>query len=144
MKGVVYAGGCWDLLHYGHIEFLKKCKNLGDLLVVGVGSDELISSYKKIKTSDNQYERLNNVSKLDFVDMSFIINDEKSQRKYIDIIKPSIIAYADDGTMPEDRLKNQMNLTDEQIKEYGIKFEFMEYTKGISSTILRKLKSQNC
>lgn len=137
----VYAGGCWDLMHHGHISFLEKCKSIGDLLVVGVGSDELIQNYKKIKTSDNQFDRLKNISNLDTVDMAFILKDAQSQRKYIDIIKPDIIAYADDGKMPLDKLKLQMNLGNDQILNYDIQFIFMDYTRGISSTMLReKLK----
>lgn len=39
---VVYAPGCWDLLHVGHVAFLKRAKALGDRLIVGVPSDSVV------------------------------------------------------------------------------------------------------
>ena len=43
---VVYTVGTWDLLHVGHLALLERCKKLGDTLVVGVASDEVVNSYK--------------------------------------------------------------------------------------------------
>jgi len=43
---IVYTVGTFDLLHVGHIELLEYCKTLGDTLIVGVASDEVVNSYK--------------------------------------------------------------------------------------------------
>ena len=43
---VVYTVGTFDLLHVGHLALLEYCKTLGDTLVVGVASDEVVASYK--------------------------------------------------------------------------------------------------
>lgn len=43
---VVYLSGCWDLFHIGHLRVLQKAKQLGDILVVGVCTDEFATSYK--------------------------------------------------------------------------------------------------
>ena len=45
----VYIAGCWDLCHHGHINILKKAKEFGDFLIVGVNSDSFVMSYKKLK-----------------------------------------------------------------------------------------------
>ena len=45
-KTVVFTNGCFDIIHRGHVEYLRKAKALGDLLVIGLNSDE---SIKKIK-----------------------------------------------------------------------------------------------
>ena len=46
MKIVVYTVGTFDLLHVGHLALLKHCKTLGDVLAVGVASDEVVNTYK--------------------------------------------------------------------------------------------------
>ena len=96
MKNIVYIAGCWDFCHEGHINTLKKAKKMGDLLIVGINSDNFIWSYKKIKTQHNENERLNTIRKLSFVDLAFILEDHDSQRKYIDIFKPNIIVHGSD------------------------------------------------
>jgi len=131
----VYIAGCWDFCHKGHINILTKARELGDFLVVAVNSDKFIYSYKKIKTHYNENERLNAIRSLHFVDIAFILEDHDSQRKYIDIFKPSIIVHGSDWK--GDSLYKQMNITKEQIDKYGIEFTFPEYTPGISSTLLR-------
>ena len=45
-KKVVFTNGCFDILHAGHVDYLKKAKELGDVLIVGLNSDP---SVKKIK-----------------------------------------------------------------------------------------------
>lgn len=47
-KFVVYIPGCWDLLHVGHIAILEKAKALGDILIVGVPTDEVVLEDKKL------------------------------------------------------------------------------------------------
>ena len=43
---VVYTVGTWDLLHVGHLALLEHCKTLGDVVAVGVASDEVVNLYK--------------------------------------------------------------------------------------------------
>jgi glycerol-3-phosphate cytidylyltransferase len=132
----VYIAGCWDFCHHGHVNILTKAKEFGDFLVVAVNSDNFVMSYKKIKMAQDENTRLNQIRKLDFVDLAFILEDHESQRKYIDIFKPSIIVHG--GDWKGDSLYKQMNITEEQMKLYGITFEYPPYTDGISSTILRE------
>jgi len=44
---LVYTVGTWDLLHVGHLALLQHCKTLGDIVAVGVASDDVVASYKK-------------------------------------------------------------------------------------------------
>ena len=141
-KGVVYIAGCWDFCHQGHINILIKAKNMGEFLIVGVNSDKFIWSYKNMKMNYDENDRLNTIRKLEYVDVAFILEDYQSQRKYIDIFKPNVIVHGSDWT--ENRRKGgrnlyeQMNITPAQIEKYGIEFKYPEFTKGISSTILRE------
>lgn len=46
MKKIIFTSGAWDMLHAGHLNILKQAKKMGDYLIVGVSTDELIASYK--------------------------------------------------------------------------------------------------
>ncbi|MEK6900250.1 MAG: adenylyltransferase/cytidyltransferase family protein, partial [Nanoarchaeota archaeon] len=46
-KTVVFTAGTWDLFHVGHLNLIKRSKELGDFLIVAVSTDELVVSYKK-------------------------------------------------------------------------------------------------
>ena len=132
----VYIAGCWDFLHEGHLNILKKAKEFGDFLVVAVNSDAFINDYKGITTHQNETTRLNNIRELEFVDVAFILENHNAQRTYIDIFKPSVIVHGNDWK--GDSLYKQMNITETQIEKYGISFVYPDYTPGISSTILRE------
>jgi len=56
-----------DLFHFGHVEFLEKCKNYCDYLIVGICSDDFCKDYKRVPIM-NEAERLKSVSKCHFVD----------------------------------------------------------------------------
>jgi len=131
----VYIAGCWDYCHKGHINIIKKARDIADLLVVAVNSDNFVMSYKGIKMHHNENERMNAIRKLGLADVVFILEDYDSQRKYIDIFKPKIIVHGSDWH--GNSLYKQMNITEEQMEKYNIEFYYPDYTPGISSTILR-------
>jgi D-beta-D-heptose 7-phosphate kinase/D-beta-D-heptose 1-phosphate adenosyltransferase len=69
---IVYTHGAYDLFHAGHLDFLRKSKECGQILIVGVDSDELISTYKSVtRPVIRLKERLEIISKLDFIDFAF-------------------------------------------------------------------------
>jgi len=97
-KCIVLAGGCFDILHYGHISFLKKAKALGDKLIVAIESDKRVRMLKgpgrPIHTQDQRKEILES---LKFVDKVIILKDKMIDRDYLDFVKkihPSIIAVS--------------------------------------------------
>ena len=79
-KKIVYIAGCFDLIHNGHINIIKKAKQLGDYLVVGVNSNDFIYSYKKKFPVIDEKDRLTMVRALKYVDVAFILEDHESQR----------------------------------------------------------------
>lgn len=102
-KVIVLAGGCFDVLHPGHVIFLEKAKSVGDILIVLLESDQ---SVKKLKGKDrpvhSQKMRAKVLSALEAVDFVLLLPTATSQEIYeqtIDQIKPDIIAitkgYAD-------------------------------------------------
>ena len=114
---IVLVGGCFDILHLGHITFLKKARNLGEKLVVLLESDENI---KQIKGSNrpinNQENRAKMLKSLRMVDQVIKLPEMKNDEDYLKIIKkikPAIIAIS----------KNDQNLTNKknQAKLVGAK-----------------------
>ncbi|MHC4196057.1 MAG: adenylyltransferase/cytidyltransferase family protein [Planctomycetota bacterium] len=73
---MVFTNGCFDVVHRGHIEFLKFCKSQGDILTIGLNSD---SSVKTIKGPDrpinNQHDRAAVLAALETVDYITIFDE---------------------------------------------------------------------
>ena len=63
----VYADMVADLFHYGHVEFLKKARELGDYLIVGIHADEILEDYKR-KPILTMEERIISVAGCRYVD----------------------------------------------------------------------------
>lgn len=93
---VVLVGGVFDILHYGHIQFLKKAKALGSYLIVALESDKNVKRLKGEKRPiHGQYQRREMLESLHFVDRVIILKDEMKDEDYeklVKIISPQIIA----------------------------------------------------
>ena len=74
-KRVVCTIGSWDILHRGHIEYLKKAKDLGDILVVGIDSDIAYQRYKKKTPMYPQEDRQFILSAVRFIDYIVLLQD---------------------------------------------------------------------
>jgi rfaE bifunctional protein nucleotidyltransferase chain/domain len=87
MTDKVLVGGCFDILHYGHIQFLKKAKALGNHLVVALESDKNIRRIKGEKRPIfGQNERREMLLSLKFVDEVIILKDEMTDQDYMDLV----------------------------------------------------------
>jgi len=96
---IVLVGGCFDVLHLGHITFLEKAKKLGDKLIVLLESDENIKKEKgKNRPINNQENRAKMLMSLKMVDEVIKLPEMKTDEEYVTLvksIKPSIIAVTD-------------------------------------------------
>lgn len=98
-KNIVLVGGCFDVLHFGHIEFLKNAKAAGDYLIVALEPDESISNYKRRTPTHNQKERADILAALRFVDHVILLPVLKGFVDYnqlVENIKPQVIAITAD------------------------------------------------
>jgi len=93
---IVLVGGVFDILHYGHLYFLKKAKELGDYLVVAIESD---SNVKRLKGDNrpfhNQNQRREILESLNVVDKVVILGElmnDVDYRKLVEEINPNILA----------------------------------------------------
>jgi FAD synthetase len=94
-KNTVLVGGCFDILHLGHIVFLEKAKAAGDYLVVLLESDETIKRLKGTKRPINsQADRAKLLSAIKFVDYIILLPEMKNEDydQLILNLKPSVIA----------------------------------------------------
>lgn len=95
-KVIVLIGGCFDILHIGHVQFMEEAKKLGDILMLLLESDEAIRQLKGInRPINNQSDRSMILSSLVFTDyiipLSHLLNDKEYDQLIFEL-KPDIIA----------------------------------------------------
>jgi len=91
----MYTSGCFDIFHYGHLNILKKTKELCDYLVVGVSTDELIEKEKGRKPVIPFVERMNIVKSIKYVD-EVIPQVDKNKQRVVDQHCIDAISVGDD------------------------------------------------
>lgn len=100
-KRVVFTNGCFDILHSGHVTYLHCAKELGDILIVGVNTDESIKRIKGESRPINPLpDRLQVLSGLASIDHVVAFGDENDDTpiSVIEIVKPDIFAKGGDYT----------------------------------------------
>lgn len=132
---VIFTNGCFDILHYGHLDYLKRAKKLGDLLIVAVNTD---ASIKKFKTANRpinkEKERSALVDGLKPVDYVVLFNEETPER-IIRKIKPDILVKGADYEMDE-------IAGADFVKSYRGKVKRLKLVSGIStSVIINKIRN---
>ena len=128
MKRII-TYGTFDLLHYGHINLLKRAKTLGDYLVVGITSEQYDKERGKLNVRQSLAERIENVRETGFAD-KIIVEEYEGQKIHV-IIENKIDTFVigSDWVGKFDYLKEYCNVV------------YLERTKGVSSTELRQNNS---
>lgn len=95
-KRIVFTNGCFDIIHLGHVTYLKKAREYGDILIVGLNSDESVKGIKGDKRPVvPQGERAEVLSSIRYVDFVVIFN-EPDPYKTIEAIKPDVLVKGGD------------------------------------------------
>ena len=136
-KKIVFTNGCFDILHVGHVRYLKEAKALGDILILGLNSDSSVKSLKgsnrPINNESDRAEVLSALKSIDYV----VIFDEKTAENIVGEVKPDIYAKGGDysiDTLPEAKI----------VAEHGGKTVLLQLVDGKSSTnIINKCKENN-
>lgn len=128
-KKIVFTNGCFDVLHLGHIRYLKEAKKHGDILVIGLNSD---TSVKKLKGKNRPYtpelERAEILAALECVDYITVFS-ENTPVELISLLKPDVHVKGGDyqkKDLPEAKV----------VKKYGGKVVIVREIKGKSTTKL--------
>ena len=95
---IVFTNGCFDILHRGHVEYLKQSRALGDKLIVGINSDESVRQLKPGRPINKQEDRKAVLEALRCVDEVVIFN-ELRPLELINKVKPDIITKGGDYTV---------------------------------------------
>ena len=127
------TNGCFDILHQGHIRYLK-ARKLGDVLIIAINSDQSVKKLKgengPINSIDSRIYMLNSY---DFIDYITVFND-KTPEKIISKILPDILVKAGD-------YKESEILGGDIVKKNGGLVKILLYYEGYSTTkIINKIK----
>ena len=132
---IVFTNGCFDLLHIGHVTYLKEAKALGDILVVGINAD---SGVKKLKGEErpiqNEMDRAGIIAELRSVDYVSLFEEETPQN-LIQKIKPDILVKG--GDWPVDQIVGA-----DFVLSNGGEVKTLSFIDGhSSSSLLDKIKN---
>ncbi|WP_340690015.1 D-glycero-beta-D-manno-heptose 1-phosphate adenylyltransferase [Hydrogenobacter thermophilus] len=128
-KKVVFTNGCFDILHAGHAHYLKKARELGDILVVGLNSDASVRRIKGEKRPIIPQEMraylLDSLKGVDYV----VIFEEDTPERLIELIKPDVLVKGSDWDL-KDIVGADMVLS------YGGKVERISFEFNISTSAI--------
>ena len=133
MKKIIgFTAGAFDMFHVGHLNLIKNAKARCDYLIVGVNTDELISSYKNKHAVVPLEERLQIIEALKYVD-EVIPVDTLDKEIMWNRKKFDLLFIGDDWKGSE-----RWNATEAAMKTHGVDVVYLPYTTGTTSTLLRE------
>tara|TARA_R100000808_G_C2147499_1_gene155472 strand:- start:1329 stop:1736 length:408 start_codon:yes stop_codon:yes gene_type:complete len=128
----VYVDMVADLFHVGHLNLIQSARKFGDTLIVGIHSDEDVSSYKRMPII-NEKDRYEMVRSCRYVDEVIEEAPLKITKEFLEKNKIDFVVHGDDVS---DELKRQHQVP----LELGI-VKYVPYTKGVSTTeIIGKIR----
>lgn len=128
---IVYTSGTFDLFHIGHLNILRKSKALGDFLVVGVSTDELVASYKKAKPVIKYEDRAEIIRHISFVNQ---VIKQEALFDYHSMLNLGVNKMTIGSDWKE---KCNSNL-DHIRSKTDIQVIFLPYTSDVSSTHIKE------
>lgn len=133
-KAIVFTNGCFDILHKGHVYYLRESAKLGDVLIVGLNSDSSVKLIKGASRPINDEEsRAEVLSALRFVDY-VVLFDEETPYNLINDIKPTVLVKG--GDYKEDDIVGA-----DIVKASGGQVVVIPYLEGNSTTqIIEKIR----
>jgi D-glycero-beta-D-manno-heptose 1-phosphate adenylyltransferase len=124
---IVFTNGCFDILHKGHVDYLQKAKQFGNILIIGLNTD---SSIKRIKGKDrplqNEETRASVLASLVFVS-AVVLFEEDTPKNLIESIRPDFLVKGADYAI------NQIVGAD-FVQGYGGRVVTIELTESYSTT----------
>lgn len=100
-KKVVFTNGCFDLIHRGHIDYLAKAADLGDVLIIGLNSDASVQRIKgKNRPIIDEYSRALVLAAFEFV-TAVVLFDEDTPYNIIKLIQPDVLVKGADYKVEE-------------------------------------------
>ncbi len=137
-KKVVFTNGCFDIIHAGHVDYLEKAKSLGDILVVGMNSDDSIRRIKgekrPIVPQELRARVLSSLKPVDYV----VIFEEDTPLRLIEAIRPDVLVKGGDWEL-------EKVVGREFVESYGGEVRTIPFEYEVStSKIIERIISLYC
>jgi D-beta-D-heptose 7-phosphate kinase / D-beta-D-heptose 1-phosphate adenosyltransferase len=129
-ESIVFTNGCYDLLHAGHVRFLERCRQLGNVVVVGLNSDASVRAQNKAKDRPivPQEQRAEVMAALQAVDY-VVLFDEPTPKQLVEALSPDVLVkgedWADKGVVGR-----------EHVESHGGRVVLIPLVEGLSTTRL--------
>ncbi|MEI6122469.1 MAG: adenylyltransferase/cytidyltransferase family protein [Bacteroidota bacterium] len=128
---LVFTNGCFDLLHLGHIDYLSKAADLGDVLIVGMNSDGSVQKLKGInRPICDITSRAMVLASLSFV-TAVLVFDEETPLQLINFIKPDVLVKGKDYAL-------EQIVGAETVVKHGGKVVTIDLVDGYSTSLIEK------
>ncbi|MDD4067991.1 MAG: D-glycero-beta-D-manno-heptose 1-phosphate adenylyltransferase [Bacteroidales bacterium] len=136
-KKIVFTNGCFDIIHRGHVDYLSKAKDLGDILIIGLNTDQSVRNIKgNTRPIQDENSRAIILASMQFVD-AIVFFSEPTPYTLIKEIQPDILVKGAD-------YKKEDIIGYDIVSQRGGKVETIEFIEGYStSNIERKIKNTN-
>lgn len=133
---IVFTNGCFDVLHFGHVHYLLQAKALGDILVVGLNSDDSVRRLKgPSRPINGEKERAFVLAALACVDY-VVVFEEDTPKELIETVRPDVLVKGGDYAL------NQIVGAD-FVTQNGGSVTTLPFVEGFSSTrIIEQLKTK--
>lgn len=131
-KIIGFTAGAFDMFHIGHLNLLKNARARCDYLIVGVNSDQLVSSYKNKKVVIPLEERMEIIKAIRYADE--VIPLDTLDKGLIWKKKRFDVVFIGDDWKGSRRWEDTENL----LRQYGVRVDYLPYTTGTTSTLLRE------
>lgn len=136
-KRIVFTNGCFDILHFGHVSYLEEARSCGDILIVGLNSDESVRRLKgPTRPINSQLERafvLCGLKAVDFV----VIFDDDTPFELIKLIEPSVLVKGGDW-------KPEQIVGSDLVLKNGGQVKSLLFQAGFSTTnLIEKITEDN-
>ena len=137
-KKIAFTNGCFDILHVGHVRYLREAKKTADVLVLALNSDSSVRSIKGEKSPlMTEKESAEILAALEFVDFVTIF-PELTPLKLINYLKPDVLIKG--GDWPEEKVVGR-----EEVKKWGGKVAIIPEVEGKSTTnVVEKIRKLYC
>lgn len=134
-KKIVFTNGCFDIIHSGHVKYLSAAKKLGDVLFLGLNSDDSVKRLKgESRPVNYEIDRAEVLSALRYIDYIVIFNED-DPGKLIETIMPHILVKGGDYNAGE-------VIGGDFVKNSGGEVVILPFVPGKSTTsIIEKLKN---
>lgn len=132
---IVFTNGCFDLLHIGHVRYLKQASELGDILIVGVNTDASVQKLKgPTRPIQNENDRAEILASLKSVSHTILFGEE-TPLELIHQIKPDVLVKGGDW-------KVSQIVGSDFVMSYGGHVQSLQFINGKSTTAIIE-KSKN-